>query len=375
MVVATAVMAVAVAGCGAVPTAPPVIVSPSASAPASASLGTSAASLAPGAGVADPALVAALSYLSDDAPQVAFTNWATVLAGQAPGSASDLVKLLTSLNRTRAIPAGLLLPRIALLRETWGFDVFDLAWEADFSGKALYSVLQFGHTFDLAPIVALLDKRGYDRGDDVGGAAVYSHKLEMAQPWVASAPLHMLNVAVLAADHRLVIASSPDGLALALAAGSAATPAPDSLATRGRAVAAALASPYGALLTAEEGACHGFSGGPAQPAASARADLSGVGTTLATAIGFSAAAGAPAVTLALLYPDAAAAAKDVAPRTALTGAASVRNGLPFAEVAMALANGRAAGPVVLFDGTPRDGRPQLAITAWLSRDLQIAACP
>ena len=116
---------------------------PVGAAPASANLGTSAASPTPGV-VADPALVAALTYLSDDAPQVAFTNWATVLAGQAPGSASDVVKLLTSLNRTRAIPASLLLPRIAMLRETWGFDVFDLAWEADFSGCSPAAVRQRG---------------------------------------------------------------------------------------------------------------------------------------------------------------------------------------------------------------------------------------
>ncbi len=391
----TAVMLLtaAVAACNsstpASPQAPTTIASPAAAAtpalagtpaaagtPATTATPALAGTPAPLTGAADPDLAAALAFVSDSAAQVLFTNWAKVLAGQSAASGADAAKVLLGLNKKRAMPASQLLSQVTRLRDTWKFDVFDLAWEADFSGQGQFSVLQFNDTFDLAPVVALLGDRGYTRGTDIGGGAIYTHPLDPTQPWIVHAPLLMLNVAVLAPEHRLVIGNSPDQLALALGtAGSTATPAQDSTAARALALGAALGPAYGAMLTVEKDACRSLSGRPTRPGPAASSDLSGVGPTLGTAIGFSAETGAPPVTVALLYPDSAAAQRDVAPRTALIGAVSARTGAPFSDSVMALSNVRAVGPLLLSDGSPHNGLSQLVVNSWLSRDLPFAACP
>jgi hypothetical protein len=395
-VVANMILGLAIAGCGSVtpassgsterpaPTstatsittpAPPV----SAPTPPPASAPTPTPAPAPTATPIEPTLAAAIAFAGDDTRLLAFTSWAAVLDGR--DTTADQVRVLLEINKTRAFPAAALLPRAAQLRGTWAFEMGDLAWEADLDGsRGQFTVLQFADSTDLSPVVALLDQRGYAHAAQVGDGTVYTHPLDPADEWLTKGPLQMLNVAVFPSARRIVMGTSPDALAAVVrAADPTASPAPGSKTAELRTLAATLGTPYGALFAVEVGACRSFAGGPvlATPAASSTEPPANarVSATLGTAIGFSAVTGAPPVTAALLYPDVAAAAADVPGRTALAAAAISVTGAPYAAAVMGLSNVRTVGSVLVLDGVPRDGRPQLVVNAWSRRDLPFAACP
>ena len=54
--------------------------------------------------------------------------------------------------------------------------------------------------------------------------------------------------------------------------------------------------------------------------------------------------------------------------------AVTQDGQPYASTVLALGNGRTAGTVLVFDGTPA-GRVPRVLTAFMRRDLPFAACP
>jgi hypothetical protein len=334
----------------------------------------------------DPALGAAIAFVRDDTRLLAFTNWAAVLDGRDATAAADPASVLLALNKTMAFPAAELVSYASRLRATWAFDISDLVWEADLDGNGgPFTVLQFADSIDLSPVVALLDQRGYAHAAQVGEWTIYTHRLDPTQQWLTQGPLQMLNVAVFPSAHRLVMGTSPDLLASVLGPGdSTAAPVAGPKAAEVRALAATLGAPYGALFSAEAGACRSFGAGPvlATPSASSSAAPASappaairVSATLGTAIGFSAVAGAPPVIAALLYPDAATAAADIPGRTALAAAAISVTGAPYATAVMSMSKVRTVGSVLLLDGVPRDDRPQVVVNAWSRRDLPFAACP
>jgi hypothetical protein len=333
------------------------------------------AALTPAPALIDADLSAALAYATADVSSVEFTDWARLFGTRPDPSAESAA--LVELSKTYAIPASGLPSYAATIRPQWSFGVGDLAWEADFANSgAPLTVLQFRDTFDLASLGPLMEGRAYTKGAAVDGVQPYAHALDPTKPFISQGPQLMTNLGLDIARHRLIVAASPDALTAAVQA-RAAGPAEASPGARALALAAALGSPYAAILSVEPGACSTFGGGLGltPPSASATSGVSALGVTAGTALGFSeAAAGGAAVTVALLYTDPAKAAADLAPRSAYAAGAVTQDGQPYASTVLALANGRTAGAVLVFDGTPA-GPVSRVLTAFERRDLPFAACP
>ena len=333
------------------------------------------ATLTPAPAVIDADLSAALAYATADVSWLEFTDWARLFGTRPDPSAESAA--LVELSKTQAIPASGLLTYAATIRPQWSFGVGDLAWEADFeTSGAAFTVLQFRDTFDIASLGPLMEGRAYTKGTVVDGVQPYTHALDLTEPFISQGPQFMTNLGLDIARHRLIVAASPDALTAAVQV-RAAGPAEASPGARALALAAALGSPYAAILSVELGACGTFGGGPSLtlPSPTATSGLSALGVTAGTALGFSeAAAGGAAVTVALLYTDPAKAAADLAPRSAYAAVAVTQDGQPYASTVLALANGRTAGAVLVFDGTP-PGPVSRVLTAFMRRDLPFAACP
>ena len=332
------------------------------------------ATLTPAPAVIDADLAAALAYATDDVSSVEFTDWARLFGTRPDPSAESAA--LVDLSKTHAIPASGLLSYAATIRPQWSFGVGDLAWEADFANSgAPFTVLQFRDTFDIASLGPLMEGRAYTKDAVVDGVQPYAHALDLTKPFISQGPQFMTNLGLDVARHRLIVAASTDSLPAAVQA-RAAGPAEASPGARALALAAALGSPYAAILSVDPGACSTF-GGPnlTSPSPSATSGLSALGVTTGTALGFSeVAAGGGAVTVALLYADSAKAAADLVPRSAYAAGAVAQDGQPYASTVLALANGRTAGAVLVFDGTPA-GPVSRVLTAFMRRDLPFAACP
>lgn len=349
------------------------VVAPTAATPAVATAAPSSpAAPSASASAVDPVLAAALAYASDQASTVALTNWTRLLASGGPvGSAADRRAVLGDLAKTRAFPSAFAATS-ARMRDAWGFDSLDLAWEATYSSESgVGSVLQFADGFDLSLIVALLGQRGFHRTSR-GDVTIYTHAADPSLDWLRGAPLMMLNVAVVPASHRLVAASSPQMIETLVAAGASGSPAAGSAVARGLALAAALGAPYGAWFALDPGYCRTLA--TAAALASAAPNVSAIHPTEATGLAFDLEPAAAPVQVAMLYADAATAATDLPGRTALQGADSLVTKAPFGTSVMALSGGRVAGPVLLFDGAPRGGLAAVALRAVLERDLPFAAC-
>ena len=333
------------------------------------------ATLTPAPAVIDADLSAALAYATANVTSVEFTDWARLFGTRPDPSAESAA--LVELSKTHAIPASGLLTYAATIRQQWSFGVGDLAWEVDFgTSGAQFSVLQFRDTFDLGSLGPLMDGRAYTKGAVVDGVQQYAHALDLTKPFMTQGPQFMTNLGLDVARHRLIVAAGTASLRAAVQA-RAAGPAEVSPGARALALAAALGSPYGALFSVELGACRTFGGGPSltPPSASATSGLSALGVTAGMALGFSgAAAGGAAVTVALLYADPAKAVADLAPRSAYAASAITQDGQPYASTVLALANGRTAGAVLIFDGTPA-GPVSRVLMAFERLDLPFAACP
>jgi hypothetical protein len=363
-----------VAACGSetsslTPTAPS---APTATAGSAGPLPTSIPTPAPA--VIDADLSAALAYTTADVSSVLFTDWAR-LFGTRPNPSTELATLL-ALSRDHAVPARGVPEYAATIREQWSFGAGDLAWQADFeNSNAPFVVLQFRDSFDVASLGPLIEGRAYAKGASVDGVQPYAHALDPSKQYIIRGPQFMTNLGLDIARGRLIIAASADALTATIEA-RATDQAEASPGARAVVLATVLGSPYAAVFSVAPGACSTFASGPGAtpPGPRVTSGLSALGVTAGMALGFSepAAGGAP-VTVALLYADPAKAAADLAPRSAYAAEAVAQDGRPYVSTVLALANGRTAGALLVYDGTPPSSVTRV-LTAYWRRDLPFAAC-
>ncbi len=312
----------------------------------------------------------ALRFIDEDLAQLSYTSWTGMLAGAGtvPDDADGRAALLRSLLDGHVAPAVFSLAD-RKVRATWGFDALDLAWEATLVGSSgRVRILKFPDGFDLAPVEAHFVERAF-RKATVGDAVVYTHDLDPSLPWLDTANLEMLNAAVLAADHELVLANRPATLDAALAARAAATgePPAGSARARGVSVAQAMGSPPAAVIDVTAGLC--------QALALDRSKVAGRAAWTAIGISFGEGASGAAVTFALLFADPSVAALEADPRRRLLDEQSPITGAPYRDSVVEITDATVPGRVLLLQGTPHDGRASVVFQAWLRRDMLFAACP
>jgi len=195
-----------------------------ASQPASAS--ATAESSATPAEAAEP-ILQALEYLPIGARVFEFTDWVSVkaslgvpeLTSAAPDDERETFARSLSAVGASDTPFTFIDQRgfvFKTLLTTWGFDNLDLDWEAsihDSSGIAYALRLRDG--FDLAPVLARLDERGFATSV-IEGVTVRTH--EMAnEDWVFAGDFAFLNVALMPDGRTLVVSRLPEALELVLA--------------------------------------------------------------------------------------------------------------------------------------------------------------
>jgi hypothetical protein len=169
-------------------------------------------------------LAEAFWFLPPGGTDVAFTDWDRIrrsqgaldLTGESP--LDDKAAFLMATARDEAAASGFALARFRDHRAVWGFDTLDLDWEATYTvdGPPVF-VLRFRDGFDLAPVAALFDERGFT-SDPVDGAVVRSHDMDPTADWLLTTEFAILNTAFLDDGRTLVLSSGRDALTEVLAA-------------------------------------------------------------------------------------------------------------------------------------------------------------
>jgi hypothetical protein len=176
-------------------------------------------------GVAGP-LLEVVNFLSLETTNVLFTDWdgmkaaygassltsaapheerLAFLAATVPGSATDAPYACFACRSSRADG----------LKTHWGFDNFDLAWEAEIQQlRSVVHVLRFMDGVDLAPLLARFDERGFST-EVRDGVTIRLHAQEQAEWWIQTDP-SILNAAFLPDGRTLLLGRSEEALASAL---------------------------------------------------------------------------------------------------------------------------------------------------------------
>jgi hypothetical protein len=162
-------------------------------------------------------LQAALALIPDTSSEVMFVDWEQIKAETGfpqltgLGGETERSRFFDAIARTQALARAVGLGRFPentagwqLLYEHWGWTSADLVWEA--SALPPSSVLRFRDDFDMRPVVARFEERGYTR-HDYHGVALYSHTIDSSPPMWGRLELGLVNTAVLPDEHLLVISS------------------------------------------------------------------------------------------------------------------------------------------------------------------------
>jgi hypothetical protein len=194
----------------------PVAPAPTATAPTITQPPATLTAVAP---LAQSHLLAALALMPDSIWRVSFIDWEQIKAEtgfpQLTGLGEDTERsrFFDAVARTQALMYTIGLRRFPedttswqLLYEHWGWTSADLVWEASASPPA--AVLRFRDDFDLRPVVARFEERGFTR-HDYHGVALYSHTIDSKPPPWERLELGFVNTAVLPGEHLLVISSDP----------------------------------------------------------------------------------------------------------------------------------------------------------------------
>jgi hypothetical protein len=130
----------------------------------------------------------------------------------------------------------------------WGFDNLDLDWEASITGNfGVAYVLRLRDGFDLAPVLAHFDERGFTTSV-VEGVTVRSHGISNEE-WLYRTDLAFMNVALMPDGQTLVLSGKPETIELVLTQRGQLTPSEGLPAVLD--AVAALDHPSGAWLSFE----------------------------------------------------------------------------------------------------------------------------
>ena len=163
-------------------------------------------------------LTQALHFAPTDTRALYFTNWALIKAykgvsalnSQSPMDAR--MEFLLSLNQDQAAPVVYGSRAFLRFAEEWSWDSTDLLWEAmiDSEGSPVY-ILKLRDDFDLAPVLARFDERGFGQ-QMLDATTIYTHEIALAEDWFTIGELSIANTAVIAEAKILVLSSSLDGV-------------------------------------------------------------------------------------------------------------------------------------------------------------------
>jgi len=322
-----------------------------------------------------------ITFVPPTAQNVGFTDWGRIRAsvgaqdvtGASPFEEKAAVGMSTTKGEAAASAFGL-----AHLRDhyaTWGFDAMDLDWEATIQGGGppLF-VLRFRDGFDLAPVAARFDTRGF-ASTTVPGGTIHSHEMALGEDWLRNTEFAILNTGFLDDGRTLVLSGDLDQVS-------------DVLARRGTfpddpaldAVSAALDGASAALLLPGLGTCTGFQPLPfdiGDPLGSPAPSLAA--TTLhpyaAFGVGYGRPDWSPVGRIVFGYLDPLTAAADGPVREALarTGDSLVTK-QPIPEVLFSVAGSHLDGSTLTLDVAPVGGFPRRLFDMVYTRDMVFAGC-
>jgi hypothetical protein len=322
-----------------------------------------------------------ITYVPPTTTSIAFTDWGRIKASQdaegvtGASPVDDKMQVVLSTNDDEAAASGFGIARLRDHFDTWGWDTLDLEWEATIgaAGPPL-SVLRFRDGFDLAPVIARFDERGFT-SESVPGGVIRSHEMDVGDDWLMATEFAILNTAFLDDGRTLVLSVDPDQVR-------------DVATTHGRfpslpgleATAAALDGASAGLLIPDVGACIGFTPLPVDigdPFASP--DLSfptrGLHPYAALGIGYARPDWAPMGRIVFGYLDGATAGADLAGRRTLAETGfSERVGQPIADALFTVADGHVDGATLSLEVAPVDDRPRRLLDMVFTRDMVFAGC-
>lgn len=207
------VIALTLAGCAAQTTPSPSPSPAEASAPIPSPAASPAALPSPTAGLTvSGSLGEALTHAGPIPTSVSFTDWAAI---KASSGAPDLTGESPLEDKLRAIRneasfGGFGLREIRTHAADWGFDVMDLAWEAQVSGSGTFWILRLREGFDLARLTDKLDAYGFATEQLPRGTLRVGTIANLTQGGRRSSNVAFLHTGVLDDGRTLVLSSLGD---------------------------------------------------------------------------------------------------------------------------------------------------------------------
>lgn len=328
-------------------------------------------------------LAEAFWLLPPSGSDVAFTDWDRIRASQGAqeltgdSSLDDKVAFLMATSLDEAAASGYALARLRGHRDAWGFDTLDLDWEATYSadGPPVF-VLRFRDGFDLAPVAARFDERGFSTTEQ-RGAVIRSHEMDPSADWLSTTEFAILNTAFLDDGRTLVLSSGLDGLEAVLRGRYRRGPlTPPAI----RAILAALDGASAAWLAVGPGTCLAFTMPPldiGDPRASLRPMPSAPVLHPYTVLGvaYERPGWDPIGRIAMGFFDDDSAQADAAARVELarTGL-SLRARVPYSEAVFTVEDSRVQDHALVLEVAPKDDQPRRLFDMVFARDMSFAGC-
>jgi hypothetical protein len=335
----------------------------------------------------------ALTLTPADAYWFYFTDWVLIkeyegvtdLSSQS--SLDERTEFLTSIFKGQAAASGYGVDHFREHADTWAWDTTDLVWEATVftEGPTIYA-LKFRDDFDLAPILALFDERGFSQGE-YQGVPIYSHEMDFEADWLRATEFAILNTAVLEDEKMLILSPSIEDVRLVLDTylGEVASLADNEAI---QATASHLGEVAAAIIGPGVSTCLSFSANPLlemlgqQPSEEQldelREELSGSELHLYTAlgVGYRYEDDEPVGLVVMHYTSAGEAQADLEPRRQLAEEGiSQTTGQPYSETVFTLEQASVEGSDLVLRLRPDNDQPSRLFQMVEYRDIAFAACP
>jgi hypothetical protein len=322
-----------------------------------------------------------VAFVPPSATSVGFTDWgrikASVGAQDVTGASpvEDKVTVGMSTAKGEALASGF---GIAHLRDhyaTWAFDAMDLDWEATIQGDGppLF-VLRFRDDFDLAPVAALFDQRGFST-TTVPGGTIRSHEMVLHEDWLRKTEFAILNTAFLDDGRTLVLSGDVDQVRDVVAHHGTYPddPALDATAATLDGASAALLLPGLATCQAFTPLPFGIGDGPTTAPPSLT--VTGLHPYAALGVGYGRPDWSPSGRIAFAYLDAATARADLPERLALaTDGVSQLTGQPYRDALLQVTGSHVDDANLTLDVAPVNDMPRHLFDMVFTRDMAFAGC-